>query len=85
MSTTVTLDWDPPQGTGPEAVVDNYTISISPAPPYQPARLQVPSYPWNVTLAHNEIYSINLTATNCVGDSEPIALSNVGFGEFSNS
>ena len=78
METTVTLDWDPPQGTGPEAVVDNYTISISPMPPYQQ---EVFIQKFNVTLAHNVFYTINLTAMNCAGESEPAILSNIGFSE----
>ncbi len=69
MQTTVMLDWDPPQGRGPEAIVDNYTISILPAPLFQPARITVPSGPYNVTLAHNELYAINLAAVNCAGES----------------
>ena len=80
MSTMVTLDWDPPEGTGPEAVVDNYTITISPPSPYQPARITVTTLQWNVTLEHNTVYSINLTAENCIGESEPSSLSNIEFG-----
>ncbi len=68
--TIITLDWDPPQGIGPEAIVDNYTISISPTPPDQPA-IDQDSRPWNVTLGHTQLYTINATAINCAGESEP--------------
>ena len=81
--TTVTLDWDPPQGRGPETIVDNYTISISPAPPYQPARITVPMSPLNVTLNGNIAYSINLTAVNCVGESDPSLLADIQFSKYS--
>ena len=81
MMTTVTLDWAPPQGSGPEAIVDNYTISISPAPPSQPALSPVFSPPWNVTLSHNEVYSINLTAVNCAGESRAVTLPSIEFSK----
>ena len=81
MVTTVTLDWDPPQGSGPGTVVDNYTVSISPDPPYQPATNIVPSPPWNITLGHNVQYNINLTAINCAGSTEPVELSGIEFSK----
>ena len=76
METTITLEWDPPDGSGPEAIVDNYTISISPDPPYKPAINFVLLPPWNVTLTHNVEYTINVTALNCFGESSPTVLSN---------
>ncbi len=82
MATTVTLGWDPPQGSGPQTIVDNYTISISPVSPYQLERILISSSPWNITLQHNEVYSINLTAMNCAGESELAILFGVGFSEF---
>ena len=81
METTITLVWDPPQGNGPEAIVDNYTISISPAPPNQPANILVSSSPWNVTLAHNNVYNINLTAINCIGESKPVTLPDIEYSK----
>ena len=80
METTVTLDWDPPQGIGPETVVDNYTISTFPASPYQPARIIVFTRHLNITLEHNIAYSINLTAINCAGESNLSILSDIEFG-----
>ena len=81
METTVTLDWDPPQGSGPEAIVDNYTISISPTLPYKSANILVFLQELNITLAHNFLYSINLTAVNCAGESKSVTLSNIGYGK----
>ena len=73
--TTVTLDWDPPEGTGPETFVDNYTISISPTPPHhQSTRIMVSSPLWNITLENNIMYFVNLTAINCAGESDPSSL-----------
>ena len=83
MTTIVTLDWDPPRGSGPEFSVHNYTIIISPRPPIQPALDRVPSPPWNVTLALNVMYTISVAAINCFGMSETRALSStIGFSEF---
>ena len=70
-----------PGGSGPEAIVDNYTISVSPQPPYQPTVNRVRSSPWNVTLTHNVEYAINITAINCVGRSQTTSLHTVEFGE----
>ena len=81
METTVTLDWDPPQGTGPESVVDNYTVSISPAPPYELESTTVQLPPWNVTLDHNIQYSISLTTTNCIGESNASAIITIRFSK----
>ena len=70
----LTFEWDLPQGSGPEAIVDNYIISILPSPLSSPGTnvFFVPlNTAWNVTLNHNEQYSINLTALNCAGDSDP--------------
>ena len=72
--TIVSLVWTPPQGSGPEFIVDNYSISISPVPPYQPVLNTVFSPPWNVTLLHNQEYTANITAHNCAGESTAVFL-----------
>ena len=82
LETTVTLSWDQPGGSGPEAIVDNYTLSISPQPLYQPEINYVHTSPWNVTLAHNVEYNINITAINCAGRSETVRLPTAEIGEF---
>ena len=69
LSSILTFEWDPPGGSGPEAVVDNYTISISSTPLSHPSIFAVFTNPLNVTLAYNVTYVFNITATNCVGDS----------------
>ena len=79
--TTVTLDWNPPVGSGPEFLIDNYTISISPDPPFQPAISSPLLPPWNVTLDHNRVYTINITSLNCAGESVPVTLHNIGFSK----
>ncbi len=74
MEATVTLEWDlPPEDGGAAAIVNKYTIFISPAPASYPS-INVSSPPWNVTLSHNTPYNVSITATNCAGDSEPTIL-----------
>ena len=70
MATTLVFEWDPPQGSGPAAIIDYYVISIlprtlSPLNENVVQTLQTP--PWNVTLSHNTAYSINISAVNCAG------------------
>ena len=81
MNTTLTFEWDSPQGIGPETIVDNYTITISPSPPLQPNKYRVMQPPWIVTLTHNTIYSINITAANCAGESAAFEFSEIEYGK----
>ena len=82
MNTTLTLDWNAPLGSGPQAVVDSYTLSISPAPPSHPGTIVVQKPPFNVTLAHNIAYSLNLTAVNCAGESETLIFPDIEYSEW---
>ena len=74
MASFFTLIWNPPQGKGPEAVVDHYTISISPTSSFQSTILTVTVLERNLILEHNVMFSITLTATNCAGESDPSIL-----------
>ncbi len=76
----VMFEWDPPKGSGPESVVENYTISILPMPVSHPISNVVNSTSWNVTLAYNMIYNATITALNCAGESEPVVLTNIQYG-----
>ena len=67
MNTTLVFEWDPPQGSGPETIVDNYIISIFPLPLSHPSLNMVLTPPWNVTLSHNVAYNITIAAVNCAG------------------
>ena len=78
---TITFDWDPPQGVGPEAIVDYYVIAISPAPLSHPILNNVSSSPWNVTVAYNTGYSVNITAVNCAGRSGTFVLADFIYGK----
>ena len=72
--TTFTIGWDPiPQGSGPEAIVDNYTIYIS-SPAFGPVIIMTDSPPLNITLTHNVRYSVSITASNCARESDNLPL-----------
>ena len=79
---TVIFEWDPPQGMGPELVVDNYRITISPAPLSHTMINLVESSPWNVTLDYNVVYTANITAINCAGETEAFSLLNIEYSEY---
>ena len=72
METTFTFDWDTMSpGSGPETVVEDYTIYISPSPMSDPTGIIMTNLPpINVTLIHNVPYSVSITATNCAGESD---------------
>ena len=81
LNITVTFEWDSPPGSGPETIVDNYTIVITPAPVSHPISNVVLASPWNVTLNHNTLYTATITAVNCGGESEAFILSNFEFSK----
>ena len=82
LDTVVTFQWDPPQGSGPEAIVNSYKISITPRPISHPAFNTISySTSWNVTLYFNLEYSASITAVNCAGDSHPFTLHGIKFSE----
>ena len=82
MMTHLIFKWDPPQGSGPEAIVDIYTIQIHPRPILTPSINVIASLlSWNVTLTHNEIYSINITAVNCAGSGETFIFPNIEYSK----
>ena len=74
------FEWDPPNGSGPEAVVENYIISILPMPASHPISNSVNSTSLNVTLDYNVIYNATITALNCAGESDPNVLNNIQYG-----
>ena len=76
----VGFGWNPADGNGPEAIVDNYTISILPMPLSHPITNVVYSIIFNVTLDYNVIYNATVTASNCAGESKPIYLTNIEYG-----
>ena len=77
---TLTFEWDLPRGMGPEVIVDYYWVSIAPIPLSHPILNFVYSSPWNVTVDYNTVYSANITAVNCAGESETFTLPDFEYG-----
>ena len=78
-NTTITFEWDPPQGSGPEAIVDYYLIVVTLRPLSHPVSNKVYSIPWSVTLEYNIEHTAVITAVNCAGESSPFILTNIEF------
>ena len=78
---TITFEWDPPQGMGSELIVDYYLIVISPTPLSHPILNNISSSPWNVTVDYNTVYSVNITAVNCAGESGAFLLDGFIYGK----
>ena len=81
-NTTVTFEWDPPHGSGPEAIVDSYPILITPRPLSHPSSNVLYSTQLNVTLQYNVEHVAVITAENCAGVSNPFILTNIEFSEY---
>lgn len=78
----LTFEWDPPQDFGLDLTVDSYVITILPHPKYyHTTQLLYPPNPWNVTLYYNTKYTMNITAVNCVGESDPFVIGDINFGK----
>ncbi len=70
MDILVLFEWDPPSGSGPEAVVESYTVIIRPAPEFHPSINTGLSLPFiYVTLNYSVIYSASVHSINCIGES----------------
>ncbi len=81
MDITVMFEWDSPGGSGPEAIVDNYTITVNPMPVSHPISNVVLSGPWNATLSYNVIYTATITAVSCAGESSTFTLPGIEYGK----
>ena len=82
-SVVITFQWEPPQGGGPQTVVDYYLLSVSPRPLSQPITANVSGTLvfWNVTLEYNTSYSANITAVNCAGNSGTAVIEAIEFSK----
>ena len=78
---TITLEWNPPKGSGPEVIVHSYEIVITPKPISYPSSNTIYSTSWNVTLNYNVQYEATIIAVNCEGESSPVILSDIEFSE----
>lgn len=80
MNVTITFEWYEPQGRGPEAIVDDYIITVAPNPVSPSSIITIRSSPLNVTLNYNYVYTATIIAVNCAGESEAFALSDIEYG-----
>ena len=81
LNITVSFGWDLPQGSGPEAIVDYYVMSIMPEPLSHPVMNTVNSRSLSITMEYNTMYRTGLIAVNCAGDSGPFELTLPGFSK----
>ena len=70
----ITLEWNPPEGSGLEVIVDSYNINVIPKPVSHPINNLVYSTSWNVTLQYNANYTVSINAENCAGESSEVTL-----------
>ncbi len=68
---TLAFEWDGPQGSGPQAIVDAYIIAIAPGSLSPSGINMLPNSPqiFNVTLNYNTSYTAAIAAVNCAGES----------------
>ena len=78
---TVTLEWIPPQGSGPSTIVDSYEVTMMPKPLSAPVFNVLSVTSWSVTLNYNLLYTAMITAENCAGISQPVTLEHIMFRE----
>ena len=75
------FEWDSPGGSGPEAIVDNYIITVNPMPVSHPISNVVLTSPWNVTLSYNVIYTATIAAMNCISEGNTSILQDIEYGK----
>ena len=81
-SVFVNTEWDVPQRSSPESVMDSYNITITTIPISDPISNLTQFTEFIVFANYNVEYTITLFAMNCVGESSPTTI-NFKFGEFS--
>ena len=79
---TITLEWNPPLGSGQEAVVNHYEILVTPRPLSHPTFNTIFATSWNVTMKYNVEYTAIISAVNCVGKSSTALLPSILFSEY---
>ena len=81
-SLTAFFGWNPPRGTGPEYFIEYYEITITSEFSSHRNSTDVNSTMWDITLNYNEIYAFSIISMNCAGQSGPVPLDNIRFGEY---
>ena len=78
----VNTEWDLPQGSGPEDVLNSYNITITTIPISDPISNLTQFTEFSLSANYNVEYTITLFAMKCAGESSPTTI-NFEFGEFS--
>ena len=79
---TISLQWNPPEGSGPAAVVDKYILSLTPKSVSHPIFNEIYSTIWSVTLNYNTVYTATITAVNCAGESKTLVLPDIQYSMY---
>ncbi len=82
VDSTIVLEWDPPTGSGPDTIIDNYAVHIFPKPISHSISNTVFSSPLLVSINFGVIYTATITAENCVGRSTSSILNDIEYGNF---
>ncbi len=78
---TIVLEWDPPTGSGPDTIIDNYTVHIFPQPISHSISNTVFSSPLLVSINYGVKYTATITAENCAGRSTSSTLNDIEYGK----
>ena len=82
VSAIVTFQWSLPLGGGtPAFIVDSYLIVVAPEPLSHPSSNVVNVPTWTVFLEYNVEYTVTIMAVNCVGESDPLVISDILYSE----
>ncbi len=77
----VFFEWEPPLGIGPGYFIQGYNVSIVTESSYISYNFTYAITNLNVTLNYNVEYTASVVAINCAGESLPLILSDILFGE----
>ncbi len=76
---SVGLQWNRLDGNGPEAIVNHFIVSIRPMSFSHP----IDNFVFTtliVLLEYNVRYNASVIAFNCAGESEPVYITNIEYG-----
>ena len=82
LNITLILEWNPPQGSGPDVIIDHYEITIVPTPLSHPTSNTVTALIWNVTVEYSLLYDITVTPVNCHGSGRSYSLNNIQISKY---
>ena len=78
---TVTISWNKPNGAGGEYFVEYFKILVFEPDGFLHHTDKLSSEFEVVTLDYNVNYTVNVSSVNCEGESYPLSLHNIFFGQ----